>query len=89
MTTQQTPVMNVFPAKQQRVPPHYKVNVVALEMLANSAAVFVMHDAEWFVKHLPAALPGNVAQIRVFKIERIEDAAESAELEKLRPVKSA
>ena len=61
----------------------------AAEMLADGAAMLVIHDALRLVEHLPAALPGHVAEVGVFQIERREQRIEAAELQKFAPVEGA
>ena len=59
------------------------------ELLADGAAMLVIHDAARLVENLPAALPGDVAEVGVFEIEGREQRVEAAELEKLAPVEGA
>ena len=62
---------------------------VFAETLADGAAVFVIHHAARLVEHLPAALPGQVAEVGVFQVKGRQQLVEAAELEELAPVEGA
>src|SRR5205823_4598690 len=78
------PFVNVLPAEEDEVLPEDGLDVIAGEGLANGAAMLVVYDATRLVKHLPAAFPGHVAEIRIFQVKGLQQPVEAAELEKLR-----
>ena len=59
------------------------------EMLADGAAMLVMNYAGGMIEHLPAALPGEKSEVRVFEIERSEERIETAEFEEFSAIKRA
>src|ERR1700722_19778544 len=89
MRDQQLPVMDIFPREQQEVFLEDPLNVFLAEALADGAAVFVIHNAGGLVKHLPAALPSQITQVRVFQIEGLVKMIEATQLQKLAAVESA
>ena len=51
--------------------------------------MFVIDHARGLIQDFPAALPGQIAEVGVFQIERREQFVEAAELQKLSAVKGA
>jgi len=79
----------VLPAKQQIVLAQYALDELRRELLADGAAVLVKHDAARLVQHLPPALPGHVAEVGVFQVERLQQRVKAAQLQELVAVESA
>src|SRR5262245_30698848 len=82
-------VVDVLPAEEEKILLENARDVVGREGAANCSAMLVEHDAAGLVENLPAALPGHVAEIGVFEIERPQEMVEAAQLEEFRPVKGA
>src|SRR5215469_18580354 len=81
--------MNVLPGEQEKVLAEDVLDVLFAEGFSNGPAMLVINDTRRLVEHLPAALPGQITQVRVFQIERLEQFVEAAELEKLPAVEGA
>jgi len=81
--------MDVLPAEEQEILLQHGLNVGVGEVLADSAAMFVVDDAGGLVKHFPAAFPGHVAEVGVFQIEGREKVVEAAQLEKFAAIEGA
>ncbi len=89
MRCQPRPFVNVLPAEQHVVLLQHGLDAFLAEDFANRAPVLVVDGAARLVQHLPAALPGKIAEVRVFQIERMEQRIEAAQLEKLPAVEGA
>src|SRR5450759_5852435 len=79
--------MDVLPTEEKEVLSDDAIDVSAGEPLANGAAMLMPNLAGGLVENLPAALPGQIAEIGVFEIEGPEEMIESAEFQELAAVK--
>src|SRR5258708_5855379 len=86
MSRQPRDLVNIFPAEQQVILLEHGLNMLRREGLADGATVLVEHHAARLVQHLPSALPGHEAEVRVLQIERLQQRIESAQLQKLAPI---
>src|ERR1019366_5028175 len=89
MRCQPRPLVNVLPAEQHVVLLEHGLYPFLAEHFAYRAPVLVVDRAARLVQHLPAALPGKIAEVRIFQIERMEQRIEAAQLEKLPAVEGA
>ncbi len=89
MRREAPPLVNVFPAKQQVVFLEDFLDILLAEALADSAAMLVVNHATRLVEHLPAALPGHVAQVAVFQVEGRQQWVEAAQFEEFLAVERA
>ncbi len=65
------------------------MNVGVAEALADGPAVLMINHAGRLVENLPAALPRQVAEIRVFQVEGCEDTVKSTEFKEFPAVDRA
>ena len=86
---QAPPFVNVLPAEQQKILFQNGLDLRVAEALADGAAMLVVDHAARLVEHLPAALPGHVAEVGVFQVEGREQLVEAAEFEELVAVEGA
>src|SRR5205823_6505379 len=82
-------LMNILPAKQDEIALQDELDLLRAKALPDGAAMLVIDAAHGLIEHLPAALPGHVAEISIFKIERSEQRIEAAELDELLAVERA
>ncbi len=66
-----------------------RLDVLRRELLPDGAAMLVKHDAARLVEHLPAALPGHVAEVGIFQVEGRQQGIEAAQFEELVAVEGA
>src|SRR5260370_19356642 len=83
MLQQQPPFVGVFPSEQEKILFENSLNVGFAEAPADGSTMFVIDHAGGLVEVHPSALPGLVAEVRVFEIERREKVVEASQLEKL------
>ena len=81
--------MNVLPAEQEEIFLEHGVDLRGGESFPNGSAMFVIHHAARLVQHFPATLPGQVAEVGVFHIERPQKFIEAAQLQEFAPVEGA
>ena len=66
------PFVNVFPAEQNKVPLQDQIDLFTREPLSDGSAMLMIDHAPGLVQDLPAALPGEKAEIGVLEIKRRE-----------------
>ncbi len=84
-----SPAVDVFPGEQDVVLLQHGIDIGGAEALADGAAVFVVDDAGGLIEHLPAALPGQEADVGVFEIEGRKEFVEAAQRKELAAVEGA
>ena len=66
-----------------------RLDLRVAEPPADGAAMFVEYDARWLVQDLPATFPGQIAEVRVLKVERSEDFVEASQFEEFVAIERA
>src|SRR5260370_41113835 len=89
MRNQPVPGVNVLPAKQDEILLEDGLNLLLCKSFSDRSAVLVIDLAVRLVEHFPAALPGHVAQIRIFEVKRSEQRIEAAQLPKFVAIERA
>src|SRR6266571_520526 len=89
MRNQPVPGVNVLPAEQDEILLEDRLDLLLGEASSDGSAVLVIDLAVRLVEHFPTALPGHVAQIRIFEIKRSEQRIEAAQLQKFAAIEGA
>src|SRR2546423_6183699 len=89
MRAQLAPVVNVFPDPQDVILLEHCLDPFLTEALADGAAVLMIHDALRLIENFPAALPGQITEVGILEVKRLEQRVKAAQLEEFSPVEGA